>query len=72
MSSEEVLAQCRELGRSLHEEIATVREDIERLARSLNAAFLDLVSKEDLRRLESAIAYLERAVKNRTDETLQA
>jgi BMFP domain-containing protein YqiC len=72
MASEEVLAECRKLGETIRQEIRGARADIETLARSLHAAFLDLVSKEDLRRLESAIAYLERAVQNHSDQTQEA
>lgn len=60
MSSEEALAQCREMGKALREEIADAREDIDRLARFLKAAFDETASKEDVARLEKAIAAIER------------
>jgi hypothetical protein len=62
MPSEETLAQCREMGKALREEIADAREDIDRLARSLKAAFEEAASKEDVARLEKAIAAIERLI----------
>jgi HAMP domain-containing protein len=58
MNPEELLAECREMGQVLRKEIAAARKDIDRLARSLKLAFDATASKEDIGRLENAIAAL--------------
>jgi hypothetical protein len=60
MNPEQLRAECREMGKTLHKEIAAAHETINVLARSLKAAFDETVSKEDIAPLEKAIAAIER------------